>query len=56
MSLSGGLQLTMASPAGTRLGAYEVTGALGAGGMGEVYGATDTNRRGSPNARLVPAK
>jgi serine/threonine protein kinase/Tfp pilus assembly protein PilF len=31
----------MALRAGTRLGAYEVTGALGAGGMGEVYRARD---------------
>jgi len=29
-------------PSGTRLGAYEVRSALGAGGMGEVYRARDT--------------
>jgi serine/threonine protein kinase len=28
--------------AGTRLGSYEVVAPLGAGGMGEVYKATDT--------------
>ena len=42
----------MPLPAGTRLGAYEVIGLLGQGGMGEVYRATDT-KLGRPVAIKV---
>ena len=33
----------MPLPSGGRIGPYQVVGPLGAGGMGEVYRATDTN-------------
>ncbi len=36
----------MALQAGTRIGPYELIGLLGAGGMGEVYRATDINLPG----------
>ena len=32
----------MSLTTGTKLGPYEITGAVGAGGMGEVYRARDT--------------
>ena len=45
------MQLT----AGTRLGAYEVTGSLGAGGMGEVYRARDTKLHRDVAIKVLPA-
>jgi eukaryotic-like serine/threonine-protein kinase len=40
--------------AGTRLGPYEIVGALGAGGMGEVYRARDTRLRREVAVKVLP--
>ncbi len=40
---------------GTRLGSYEITGVIGAGGMGEVYRARDTKLNRDVAIKVLPA-
>ena len=47
--------LPVGTQAGTRLGVYEVTAQIGAGGMGEVYRATDTSLKRSVAIKVLPA-
>jgi serine/threonine protein kinase len=39
---------------GTRLGVYEVTAQIGAGGMGEVYRAADTKLKRQVAIKILP--
>ncbi len=44
----------MALSPGTRFGPYEVTDQIGAGGMGVVYRATDTNLKRDVAIKVLP--
>src|SRR5689334_11723264 len=44
----------MALAAGTTLGPYEITGPIGAGGMGEVYRARDTRLHREVAVKVLP--
>src|SRR5438105_67402 len=46
----------MAVAPGTRLGPYEISSPIGAGGMGEVYRARDTRLDRSVAIKILPAE
>ena len=50
-----GILGAMTLPSGTRLGSYELTAAIGAGGMGEVYRAKDARLGREAAIKVLPA-
>ena len=46
----------MALASGTRLGPYQIESPIGAGGMGEVYKATDTRLERTVAIKVLPAQ
>ena len=51
-----GVVRVMALQLGTRLGAYEITSLIGAGGMGEVYRARDTRLGRDVAIKVLPSQ